>query len=943
MTRKHYYILFIFVTLALFPQRSSSREELTPAISPFSFLENAGQIIDQNGAQRKDIDFRITSGAVSAFIGKGQIHYQWYRPDTNILPNKKRPGTLAELKNIQGKTAIYRMDMELIGANPSARLIKELRQDYQEQYYLPHCGEKGIAAYSYQKITYKDIYPYIDWVLYIKDDQIEYDFVVHPGGRIADIKMRYRGANKLQINKDGSFTATTPMGTLTEKAPYSFQQDGRIIPSHFMIEDNVISFAVAPYEGTLIIDPKLVWPTYYGGDGLMDMGFFSTCNKNGNVYFNGLTTSLTNIATNGAHQTLLNGTSDIFIAKFNSDGSRIWCTYFGGENDELPGNILCDTLENIYLSGATTSLTAIATPGCHQAMPGGGVDAFLGKFDSNGRLQWSTYYGGDQDEPFSLVSTDGSQVFLTGTTFSTGAIATNGAFQDSLWGSQDGFLVKFNNMGNRIWSTYYGGESADELGSVVFDMDGNIYVAGNTSSLDHIATSGAYQELGYGNDALLIKFDKDGNQVWGTYFGGKENDAAVQGAITCDHAGNVYLAGRTSSLSGISTPGSRQSKHNGGGEDGFLSKFSASGEKIWSTYYGGSNYDELGSVVYRNDGRLLISGLTMSDSAITTKNALQPDFSGGFIMGDIFIAEFDTSGIRHWATYYGGAGDETGSISSSESGDIYISGYTNSASGIATSGSYLDSIPPGIYKAFLAKVCMAVAPSAYSKLGSDSVCAYQIASFRVDPVTDAEAYIWILPPGWQGNSDSNSINVIPDENSGTIGVRAIRCSDTSNTIFYDVHVLEEDKPIITVDGLILGTHKTYTQYQWLRNDTAIDDATQALFGLTQNGAYRVITTNIHGCTDTSDAYLVSSLTTTTLARQHTPIDIYPNPATNKLHINAPVTTRLKIFSMEGRMMMEQDYHAILDLDNLLPGLYSLLVLAEDKSVLRSLTFVKVNP
>src|SRR5690606_9985167 len=83
--------------------------------------------------------------------------------------------------------SMYRMDVTLIGAHEPAEVITEDRQSYHEQYYLPHCGADGVKAHAYRRITYREVYPGIDWVLYIRDNTLEYDFVVHPGGRISDI------------------------------------------------------------------------------------------------------------------------------------------------------------------------------------------------------------------------------------------------------------------------------------------------------------------------------------------------------------------------------------------------------------------------------------------------------------------------------------------------------------------------------------------------------------------------------------------------------------------------------------------------------------------------------------------------------------------------------------------------------------------------------------
>src|SRR5690606_22734294 len=113
-----------------------------------------------------------------------------------------------------------RMDVRLLGANPEAELIAEEPQPYYERHY-PTGREGEVLATTYNRITYKNIYPNIDWVVYSKNNQLKYDFIVHAGGDAARIKLKYEGAETTAI-KDGAFVATTPFGSITEQAPYSY-------------------------------------------------------------------------------------------------------------------------------------------------------------------------------------------------------------------------------------------------------------------------------------------------------------------------------------------------------------------------------------------------------------------------------------------------------------------------------------------------------------------------------------------------------------------------------------------------------------------------------------------------------------------------------------------------------------------------------------------------
>src|SRR5690606_11984474 len=194
-----------------------------------------------------------------------------------------------------------------------------------ERYFLPRVNtandNQGKIARSYQKITYKDVYPNIDWVFYINaQGQLEHDFVAQPNGNINDIKMRYNGSVKLELLEDGSLQAITPMGEIAENAPYAYMQDGKAVATSFVLEGGILSFETAPYRGTLTIDPVIEWGTYFGGTG-DETGGDITTDIWGNVYLCGTTTSSSNIATTGAFQDTLVDNDEAFLSKWNSEGT----------------------------------------------------------------------------------------------------------------------------------------------------------------------------------------------------------------------------------------------------------------------------------------------------------------------------------------------------------------------------------------------------------------------------------------------------------------------------------------------------------------------------------------------------------------------------------------------------------------------------------------------
>lgn len=920
--------------------------------SELYFLENKGQITDQYGKPRKDIDFKIAGNGVTAFIGDAQMHYQWSKTDH------------IDKENAQVTT--YRMDVALVGANKKAKVVTEDKQAYYERYYVSQCGDNGTTTEAYKKITYKEVYPNIDWVLYVKNDKVEYDFVVRPGGRVADIKMKYGGATSLHKNEDGSITATTPMGSIKENTPYSFAAlNGKnvAVASRFVVKNDVVSFNTASSTGTLVIDPTLEWATYYGGTGY-DVAFVK-CDQFNNVYLFGQTGSSTNIATTGSYQSTYGGGSGIFggegfLIKFNTLGVRQWGTYYGGALADAINTGDIDALGNIYIGGSTKSTANIAIGSAHQAIYGGGAyDGFLAKFDAAGSRLWGTYYGGAGIDEINAVACDVlGNVYITGNTNSITSIATTSSFQSTKVGTvnDDVFVAKFNSIGVRQWGTYYGGNGNDRPNAITDDINGDIYIAGTTDSDTGIATLGSHQDTlavssGGDIDMFLVKFDASGTRKWGTYYGGNQSESP--GGIVSDNQSNIYIAGSTRSDSGISTPNSWKDTIDidpvaGYGIDAFLVKFNDVGARQWGSYYGGIGYEVSATIFASLGGDIYMLGGTNSTMHIATLGSYQSSYGGGSFtntagmeyFGDGFIARFSSTGNLISGSYYGATGDEAvTNFTNDNLGNIYIAGGTNSITGLATAGSHQPVYGGGFYDAFLTKLCtVALPPSEIN--GDDSLCANTTAVYSVPKVSNAK-YIWHLPSGWSGNSDSSSINVTAGTTGGVISLEVINCNDTSTAQTLNVVVSPIVPATITVNGFVLGTANTHSSYQWYKDGQLIPGATNPTYTVIQNGNYTVKVTNPGGCSD-SDTYLVTNVAVSSVQNVAKAITVYPNPAHGNVHIMSPIAVNAIINSIDGKQVMYTKNATDIDISSLAEGVYILRITDAVGALLKTEKLVKVS-
>lgn len=716
------YYLSTWLTFSLFVSTlcfANTSTDFKAERSELRFTENKGQVADLEGRLRPDILFTAHSRGVKLFVNQTGIHYQFMRSFEKPKAEGKENGLTKFDMPETDSTQFYRMDMQLVNANPNATVIKEGEGSDYENFYFGHCPNGVLGVKNYNRITYQNIYPNIDWVIYSKGNYMEYDFVVKPGGNVADIKIKYDGAIDLKVDAEGNLHASTPLGKISDTAPYAYQGNKQKVESKFLVQDNLLAFNIGEYNNIeeLVIDPWAEWSTYYGGG--LDYGNAVATDATGNVYLAGRTESQTGIASVG-FQNNLTGVSDAYLVKFNSSGSRLWATYCGGAWEDNGNAVATDIAENVYLGGAarcSTSVCSSIATGGYQSTPGGSSDAFLIKFSSNGSRLWGTYFGGTGFEEGNSVATDAfSNVYLCGNTSSQANIASGG-FQNSYGGGSfpygDAFLVKFSSAGGFLWSTYYGGSDIDFGNTVTTAANGDVYMAGETGSQTGIASGGFQNTWISSQQAYLVKFNSTGSRLWGTYYG--DTLGATGKCVTTDYFGNVYLAGATRSTSGIAS-GGFQNNSGGGGDtiignlilpyyDAYLVKFNSSGGRLWATYYGGSGDDFGNAVTTTKAGEVYLAGKTTSKSSIATgifQNGLNGygfNFQGTTASSDGFLVKFDNSGNRIWGIYYGGQNsDYATSIKVDTFDNFYLGGTTTSTSGIAYGG--FQGTPGG---AFLAK------------------------------------------------------------------------------------------------------------------------------------------------------------------------------------------------------------------------------------------------
>ena len=685
--RRNFFYVFVFVISSISSFSFNSND--------FYFIENKGQLKSTSGKSANYVSHYFQKENTNIYVLRdGGIAFQFQRksfPENYSKIVNEKDVFANEFFEIQKQVEIetFRMDFRLIGCNTSAHIESDGISSDDINFY----HKTKVKTNHSKKVRFKNIYPNIDWEIYIVDNGgIKYDFIVHPGGNPNDIKLLFKNHDSLYIDKGGNLVHKNAFGYFLEDAPLSYQ-DSLLIPSNFILSGDTLLFNIGKYNtnAKLTIDPQRIWGTYYGGND-EELAYSTAVDSENNVYLAGWTRSTSSIASLG-FQNSFGGDIDAFLVKFDSAGNRLWATYYGGNDVDYGYSCTVDKSDNIYLAGHTGSNSGISFNG-HQNSIGGSLDAFLVKFNKDGNRIWGTYYGGSRGENGKSCVTDiNNNVYLVGNTHSLSDIAFNG-FQMTHAGSNnlnpsgspvlaDAFIVKFDSNGVRLWGSYYGGSDLENGNSCATDIYGNVFLSGSTSSQNNISFSGFKDSLHGGLDGFLVKFDSLGVRQWGTYFGGIGMDPI--NSCKTDSLNNIFIAGTTSSDSNIAFGSVHQNTFGGGSFDAYLAKFNNNGVLLWGTYFGGDREDGASCISIDKNNNIFISGNTNSLNNISA-DGHQNTYGGG--SRDAFISKFSPNGNRLWASYYGGNSLDIGTtVSVDNSNKVYLGGYTGSGgNNIAFSG-----------------------------------------------------------------------------------------------------------------------------------------------------------------------------------------------------------------------------------------------------------------
>ncbi|NJE31491.1 hypothetical protein E3E38_10600, partial [Thermococcus sp. 18S1] len=254
-------------------------------------------------------------------------------------------------------------------------------------------------------------------------------------------------------------------------------------------------------------------------------------------------------------------------------------------------------------------------------------DGFVARLDKDGNVKWFKTYGGDKHDSFNdvKIAPDGD-IIVVGYTDSFGV------------GDRNVWVLRLDENGNIKWQKTYGGSAKDLANAVAITENGDIIIAGWTTSFgagDH--------------DFWVLRLDTNGNIKWQKTYGGSANDKAWTVAVA--ENGDVIVVGSTWSFGA-------------GRDDVWVLRLDENGNIKWQKTYGESSSDGADTVAITENGDIIVAGWTASFGA------------GGY---DVWILRLDENGNVKWQKAYGGhRWDVASAVAVAENGDIIVVGYTDS-------------------------------------------------------------------------------------------------------------------------------------------------------------------------------------------------------------------------------------------------------------------------
>ena len=548
---------------------------------------------------------------------------------------------------------------------------------------------RGIS--NYESVRYRSVYPGIDAVFHGNQKHAEYDFVLSPGADPNDIRIGFEGVDRISIDHEGNLELHSEHRTVKQWKPKIWQtgpHGSHEVAGRYVLSGPAQArFEVDDYDrrNILVIDPVIEYSSYYGSNrddralavatdstgaayiagttatGGISYGFVSKLNPAGTavVYTAFLGSGTCNaevrgIALDSATNAIVTGyytqkdtagacnIKQVLGGKINPAGDAYVYQLVWGGNQDYGNAVAVDAAGNAYFTGSTNG-NFPTTPGVISPAGWFSKDAFLTKLNPAGTPLYSTYLGGGMvDEGLAIAVDTTGNAYVAGSTSSANFPVTANAVQAVIPNASGaGFITKVNSTATQVlYSTFLGGGSVEKVYGIAVGADNKIHVTGNTKSPDFLTTPSAFDRTCGGDgtcngieDAYYSSIDplKAGTTgiVYSTFLGGAGHDFGE--AIAIDKNGHVWITGRTTSSADFPKVQPTQPAI-GGNYDAFIAEIdptrTGAASLIYSTFLGGSLYDEGSAIDVDSLGNIYVAGYTGSTN-FPVVDAVQPQTAGG--------------------------------------------------------------------------------------------------------------------------------------------------------------------------------------------------------------------------------------------------------------------------------------------------------------------------
>jgi ankyrin repeat protein len=374
-------------------------------------------------------------------------------------------------------------------------------------------------------------------------------------------------------------------------------------------------------------------------------------------------------------------------------------TYLGGNGNEFCEAIALDGDGNIYVAGNTRSPDFPTSEGAYNRNPMGKSDVIVAKFDNNlETLLAATLIGGSEDEcAYAMLFDPRGFVYVAGYTSSKNFPTTELAYDKNYNGGEgDAFILKLDkDLRSLVSSTYLGGSGAEDdwrSPEMVQDEEGNIYIAGNTTSDDFPSTSGVFQEKynGGARDVFLAKFDSDLTKLVASTFLGGSGDESLGRSLCIDNKTNEIFVGGYTFSPDFPTSQDAYGRVVSGNLDGFVSKFDMDLKELTASTILDSGW--IYCMMIHDSGDIYVGGHA-ANRLPTTIDAFHDTFDKASDQGFISRLSNDLSELKSSTVIPGSYATGGGRICSlnlcqSPDGQIFSSGWVRPIDFPVTPGVY---------------------------------------------------------------------------------------------------------------------------------------------------------------------------------------------------------------------------------------------------------------